>query len=72
MADFINIQKRLGINAAKPLDYNYGPYESVEALKTGIPKALRYKGMTAAVIVSGAAKEYWFKSGVMDINNEKK
>lgn len=59
----------LRVNGAKPLDYMYGPYESLTVAKTFIKPVLRYPGMTIGVIVApNVIKEYWFNGGTADIN----
>jgi hypothetical protein len=69
MANTVTIQNPIRVNKAKPVDYMYGPYESLAAAKSFIVAGARYPGMTIGVIVApNVIKEYWFNGGTADIN----
>lgn len=69
MANTVTIQNPIRVNKAKPVDYMYGPYESLAAAKSFIVAGARYPGMTIGVVVApNVIKEYWFNGGTADIN----
>ena len=48
------------------VDYNYGPYNTVEDAVFAIPSVIREKGLTVGVLLDGNVIEYWWKSGIQD------
>lgn len=45
------------------IDYYYGPYDSVESMKAGVPAEVLVPGFTAAVQTADGVTEYWIVSG---------
>ena len=69
--DYIGISKPLKITGITPkanVDYNYGPWASVQEALTNIPLAIRAKGMTVGIVSGSDVVEYYFKSGTADAN----
>ena len=50
-------------NPHASLDYYYGPYDSVESMKSGVPAEVLVPGFTAAVQTDDGVTEYWVVSG---------
>lgn len=50
-------------NPHASLDYYYGPYDSVESMKSGVPAEVLVPGFTAAVQTEDGVTEYWVVSG---------
>ncbi len=48
------------------IDYYYGPYDSVESMKAGVPAEVLVPGFTAAVQTADGVTEYWVVSGSGD------
>lgn len=65
-APYILLSNSLKVDAAKPLDYLYGPWANVSEALSKIASSRRFIGLTCAVLVEGHAVEYWFKNGVND------
>lgn len=63
---YILLSNALKVDAAKPLDYLYGPWASVAEALSKIASNKRFVGLTCAVLVEGHAVEYWFKNGIND------
>jgi hypothetical protein len=65
----IILNDNLKINAGKPIDSRYlttgnTTYASTGATNSAIPIPLRYTGLTVNIL----GTEYWYKTGVVDIN----
>ena len=61
------LKNRIQITDPSPnVDEMYGNYASVAAACTAVIPALREKGRTVGILVSGSVVEYWWKSGVLD------
>lgn len=64
-----NIAQRIDVRETNPnIDALYGPYESVEAACSAIPRSRRAIGRTVAIMETGGAVEYWWKAGIEDEN----
>lgn len=50
-------------NPHASLDYYYGPYDSIESMKSGVPAEVLVPGFTAAVQTADGVTEYWVVSG---------
>lgn len=50
-------------NPHASLDYYYGPYDSIESMKSGVPAEVLVPGFTAAVQTEDGVTEYWVVSG---------
>ena len=50
-------------NPHASLDYYYGPYDSIESMKSGVPAEVLVPGFTAAVQTDDGVTEYWVVSG---------
>lgn len=60
-----------GISLTNPkasVDEHYGPWSSLQAAKTNVPKAIRAIGLTVGIVVSNTILEYWWQGGVEDAN----
>jgi len=62
----INLNDNLIVQAPKATDERYGPYASEAEALTAIEPIVRYRGLTAGVIIDGVLKEYWFNNGISD------
>jgi hypothetical protein len=56
------------VNPNSNVDSDYGTYADVAAANLAIPQAVREKGKTVGIIVSGEVVEYWYKSGITDLD----
>lgn len=64
-----NLANRINVvNKYSNVDLNYGPYNSVEEAIDNIPEGVRDIGLTVGVLVNGYVVEYWWKSGVADVD----
>lgn len=68
----ILLNDNLNIAAARPVDSRYGPYISVEQAIQRLAIYRRYVGLTVGVFDAGDVVEYWFKSGITDLDLELK
>ena len=56
-----------------PVEFWSGPYsgvltqEAINSANSGIPEAVRFPGMGVTLNVSGVSKQYWYCSGVSDV-----
>jgi hypothetical protein len=64
----INLNDNLQIQAPKATDGRYGPYSSESVALLSLDPTVRYQGLTVGIFISGELKEYWFKSGISDID----
>lgn len=68
----ISIIDNFNVNATKPIDARYGPYDSVATALSSLDEATqRFQGLvvllTGSVYLTGSAPtEYWFQNGVTD------
>lgn len=62
----VTIQDNFNTAAAKPTDARYGPYVSTAAAISAIDQAYRYLGLTVGI--GTPAVEYWWASGVADLD----
>ena len=68
----ISIIDNFNVNATKPIDSRYGPYDSVATALSSIDEATqRFQGLvvllTGSVYLTGSApSEYWFQAGTTD------
>ena len=60
------------VNPSANVDSHYGTYTSLSDAYIGVPEILREKGKTVGVLESGSVVEYWWKSGITDIDLIKK
>jgi len=60
------------VNPSANVDSHYGTYASLSDAYIGVPEILREKGKTVGVLESGDVVEYWWKSGITDIDLVKK
>jgi hypothetical protein len=56
----------LRVEAPRPTDSRYGPYNSTSEALSAIPSYARYQGLTCGIIVAGQTVEYWFKDDILD------
>lgn len=68
----ILLNDNLNIAVAKPVDSRYGPYNSTEQVVQNLPIYRRYVGLTVGILNGGDVVEYWFKSGITDLDLELK
>jgi hypothetical protein len=68
----ISIIDNFNVNATKPIDARYGPYDSVTTALSSLDQATqRFRGLVvlltgSAYLTSSAPTEYWFQNGVTD------
>ena len=68
----ISIIDNFNVNATKPIDARYGPYDSVATALSSLDEATqRFQGLvvllTGSVYLTGSApSEYWFQAGTTD------
>ncbi len=68
----ISIIDNFNVNATKPIDARYGPYDSVTTALSSLDEATqRFRGLVvlltgSAYLTSSAPTEYWFQNGVTD------
>jgi len=62
----ILLNDNLSVNAPKPTDSRFGPYNSLALALSGVVSANRYVGLTVGVITAGVVEEYWFNDGIAD------
>ena len=68
----ISIIDNFNVNATKPIDARYGPYDSVATALSSLDQATqRFRGLVvlltgSAYLTSSAPTEYWFQNGVTD------
>lgn len=68
----ISIIDNFNVNATKPIDARYGPYDSVATALSSLDQATqRFRGLVvlltgSAYLTSSAPSEYWFQNGVTD------
>ena len=60
------------VNPSANVDSHYGTYTSLSDAYIGVPEILREKGKTVGILESGSVVEYWWKSGITDIDLVKK
>jgi hypothetical protein len=68
----ILINDNLNVAAPKPIDNRYGPYNSLTIAKETIPSFQRHRGLVVGIVENGDVVEYWFKSGINDLDLELK
>lgn len=68
----ISIIDNFSVNATKPIDARYGPYDSVATALSSLDQATqRFRGLVvlltgSAYLTGSAPTEYWFQNGVTD------
>jgi hypothetical protein len=62
----INLNDNLQVQAPKPADNRYGPYESTAEALAAVPAGSRYKGLILGVLSDDVVQNYWFKAGIED------
>lgn len=68
----ISIIDNFNVNATKPIDARYGPYDSVTTALSSLDQATqRFRGLVvlltgSAYLTGSAPTEYWFQNGVTD------
>ena len=68
----ISIIDNFSVNATKPIDARYGPYDSVTTALSSLDQTTqRFRGLVvlltgSAYLTGSAPTEYWFQSGVTD------
>jgi hypothetical protein len=72
MATFNLSNKIQIVNPSANVDSHYGTYASLSDAYIGVPEILREKGKTVGILESGSVVEYWWKSGITDIDLVKK
>lgn len=64
----ILLNDNLDIAAVKPTDNRYGPHATLATAKSAISPTRRYVGLTVGIVTGGTVDEYWFKSGILDVD----
>jgi hypothetical protein len=64
----ILLNDNLDVAAVKPTDNRYGPHDTLVAAKAAISPTRRYIGLTVGIVTGGTVDEYWFKSGILDVD----
>lgn len=64
-----NVAQRIDVREKNSnIDALYGPYESIEAANAAIPRGRRALGRTVAILEDNGVAEYWYKSGIEDVD----
>lgn len=61
----INVNDNYGIQAPKPIDARYGPYDTIAEALAAIPLYQRYLGLTIGIDINNI-EEYWWQDGLTD------
>jgi hypothetical protein len=65
----IKLNDNIRVQAPKPLDEKYGTYDTPALALAAIDESYeRYLGLTVGVVTGGVVEDYWFKSGIADVN----
>ena len=48
----------------------YGPWDTIEEAIEEVPLAVRYRGLTVGIVTEGVVDDYWWKSGLTDVDLE--
>jgi len=64
----IGLNDNISVQAPKPLDARYGPFNSTGAALFYNGAAVRYQGLTVGVLNGSAVEDWWFKAGIADVD----
>ena len=68
-----NLSKQIDVRSTcSNIDILYGPYNSIEEANSVVTKARRALGRTVGIVENNSIEEYWYKSGIEDIDLVKK
>lgn len=68
----LNNQIRIISAASANVDFDYGPYSSTTEALTTLTTPFRTLGKTVGILIGGTIEEYWFQSGITDVDFVKK